>query len=160
VVRADRGRDELIQRFTTEPATLTAGMVRRAIVDLLAAGSGSVGFLVADAVTGVRLGNIALEHENGVGEVSYWLAPGARGRGVATRALRMLSARAFGSLELTELVLWTRTDNSASRAVAERAGYRRDPTRDKRQQVKGQTWEMAGYVRRREVPLRNRPTTL
>ena len=87
--------DELIQRFTTESPTVTAEAVRTAIVELLAGPVGAAGFLVADATTGERLGNIALTHDGREGDVSYWLAPSARGQGVATRALHMLSRWAF-----------------------------------------------------------------
>jgi len=141
--------DELIQRFTTEPSTLTAEAVRVAIVKLLAEPVGAVGFLIADAITGERLGNIALTHKEKVGEVSYWLAGYARGRGVATRALRLLSGWALATFDLLELRLWTHAENHPSRAVAERAGYRREPSRDQDRTVKGQTWQTVAYELRR-----------
>jgi hypothetical protein len=43
--------------------------------------------------------------------------------------------------------LSARVDNLASCAVAERAGYVRDPARDQQRQVKGETWEMAAFRR-------------
>jgi ribosomal-protein-alanine N-acetyltransferase len=144
--------DALIQRFTTESPTLTAAAVRTAIVELLTEPLGAVGFLIADARTGQRLGNIALAHRDGVGEVSYWLAGYARGRGVATRALGLLSDWAFTSLDLHELRLWTHIDNHASIAVAERAGYQRDPKRDQNRTVKGHNWPTVAYVIRRLPP--------
>lgn len=144
--------DELIQRFTTESSTLTAEAVRAAIVELLTEPVGTTGFLIADAITGERLGNIALSHKDGVGDVSYWLAGYARGRGVATRALRLFSSWAMATLDLHELRLWMHVDNHGSRAVAERAGYRRDPRRDQNRTVKGQTWQTVAYK------LRRRPT--
>lgn len=137
--------DELIQRFTTESSTLTAEAVRAAIVELLAGPVGAVGFLIADASTGQRLGNIALAYRDGVGEVSYWLAGYARGRGVATRALRLLTDWALATLELHELRLWMHADNHGSRVVAERAGYRRDPDADRERTVKDQTWPTVAY---------------
>lgn len=139
--------DPLIQRFTSEPPTLTADVVRLAIVALLAGSDGAAGFLIADANTGERLGNIALAYENGVGDVSYWLAGYARGRGAATRALLVFSDWAVRMFRLSELRLWTHVDNHASRAVAERAGYTRAPDLDRDREVKGQTWPTVGYVR-------------
>lgn len=138
--------DDLIQRFTSESPTVTPEEVRTAIVELLAEPVGRAGFLLADAPTGERLGNIALTYGNGEGEVSYWLAPEARGRGVATRAVLVLSGWAFRTLDVDALRLWAHERNSASRAVAERAGYTRDPDRDERKQIKGQTWPMVAYV--------------
>jgi RimJ/RimL family protein N-acetyltransferase len=140
------GNDELIQRFTTESPTLTAAEVRTAILDLLAGPPGAAGCLVADAATGERLGNIALSHENGVGDLSYWLAAPARGRGVATRAVRLLCAWAFATLGLISLRLWTHVDNTASGAVAERVGFRRDPARDAERTVNGLPWRTTAYV--------------
>jgi ribosomal-protein-alanine N-acetyltransferase len=40
-------------------------------------------------------------------------------------------------------------DNVASQRVALRAGYRRDPGRDKSQQAKGALWPMLGYAQDR-----------
>jgi len=103
---ADSIRDPVIQRYTSEPPALTTDQVRAAIADL-ANQAEAVGFVVCDATSGQRLGNIALRHTVGTGEVSYWVAAPARGRGVATRALRLLSDWAFAALELSEIQLWT-----------------------------------------------------
>jgi RimJ/RimL family protein N-acetyltransferase len=61
--------DELIQRFTSESPTVTSDDVRTAILDLRRSDA-AAGFLICDAATGARLGNIALHHEDGVGHVS------------------------------------------------------------------------------------------
>lgn len=58
---AESVRDPLIQRFTTEPAALEAEQVLAAIAGLRAA-SDAEGFVICDATTGERLGNIALRH--------------------------------------------------------------------------------------------------
>jgi [ribosomal protein S5]-alanine N-acetyltransferase len=139
-------QDELIQLFTSETSTVSAEAVREAIVDLVTRNAASAGFLIGDAATGDRLGNIALSHADGIGHVSYWLAAEARGRGVATRALDLLSAWAFERLGLKELRLWTHVDNAASRNVAERAGYQRDPENDQPREIKGSLWQTVAYV--------------
>jgi RimJ/RimL family protein N-acetyltransferase len=56
-------------------------------------------------------------------ELGYMLAPGARGRGVATDALRQLSDWAFGTLGACRLQLLISVDNQPSSRVAERAGF-------------------------------------
>jgi [ribosomal protein S5]-alanine N-acetyltransferase len=144
--------DPLIQRFTSESATITADEVRAAIAKL-AHSSGDAGFLVADADTGHRLGSVALRHTGGVGEVSYWIAEDARGRGAAAAALGLLTDWAFGTLRLSELRLWTHIDNYGSRMVAERVGFHRDPGRDQPRQIKGRTWPTVAYVLRRKNPV-------
>lgn len=138
-------RDPMIQRYTSEPPTVTADQVRAAISALLDGQPGSAGFLICAAGTGARLGNIALEHQDGIGHVSYWLAAEARGSGAATAALRLLSAWAFEVLGLAELRLWMHRENMASRRVAERAGYRRDPDRDQWRQINGAGWPTVAY---------------
>jgi len=60
------------------------------------------------------------------GRIGYWVAAPARGRGVCTRALRLLSRWAFEELELQRLDLITDPDNVASQRVAEKAGFRRE----------------------------------
>jgi RimJ/RimL family protein N-acetyltransferase len=57
-------------------------------------------------------------------EVGYWLAAGARGRGVATRAVRLLTEWAGRELGVPTLWLQVMEGNERSVAVAERSGYR------------------------------------
>ena len=70
---AESVRDPLIQRFTTESPALDAGLVLAAIAGLRVANDAE-GFVICDAVTGERLGNMALRHDGRTGEVSYWVA--------------------------------------------------------------------------------------
>jgi [ribosomal protein S5]-alanine N-acetyltransferase len=60
------------------------------------------------------------------GHIGYWCAAEARGRGVVTRALRLLSLYGFEELGLQRLELITDPDNVASQRVAEKVGYRRE----------------------------------
>jgi hypothetical protein len=77
---AESVRDPLIQRFTTESPTLDAWLVLAAIAGLRGA-SDAEGFVNCDAVTGERLGNMALHRDGRTGEVSYGMAAGEHGRG-------------------------------------------------------------------------------
>ena len=151
---AESVRDPLIQRFTTESPALDAGLVRAAIAGLRVSGDAE-GFAICDAVTGERLGNMALRHDGRTGEVSYWVAAGARGRGVAARALGLFSSWCFQTVGLDELCLCVHQENVASQRAAVRAGYQRDPARDKSGEVKGAVWPMLGYVLHREVSTRS-----
>lgn len=58
--------------------------------------------------------------------VGYWLAPDARGHGIATRSLRMLAAWAVDELTVARLELACAPDNVASQRVAERCGFVRE----------------------------------
>ncbi|SES20524.1 Protein N-acetyltransferase, RimJ/RimL family [Lentzea xinjiangensis] len=135
-------RDPEVQRYTTDPPTLTAEQVADAI-RALPANPAAASFCVEDA--GERCGNVAVEVEDGVGHVSYLIAANARGRGLATRALTELVAWIFDNHLAGELRLWTHRDNTASRKVAERAGFVRDPDRDEDRVVKGAVWPTVAY---------------
>lgn len=65
-------------------------------------------------------------HEAGHASIGYWLAAAARGRGLATEALRLVSGWGLGTLGLARISLTTDPDNVASQRVAERAGYQRE----------------------------------
>ena len=60
------------------------------------------------------------------GRIGYWVAAPARGRGVCTRAVRLLSRWALDELDLQRLDLITDPDNLASQRVAEKVGFRRE----------------------------------
>lgn len=84
--------------------------------------------MVCDAQHSTLLGGVGLhpgEHPQ-VLEIGYWIAVGARRRGTATRAVRLLSTWATTELQLQRLELMTHVDNVASQGVAERAGFTRE----------------------------------
>ena len=61
-----------------------------------------------------------------VGSIGYWVAAAARNRGVATRAVRLLSRWALIEGGVERLELTTHPDNVASQRVAEKAGFTRE----------------------------------
>ena len=67
-----------------------------------------------------------LASDPAVGELGFWLGPAARGRGVMTRAVRLISRWAFEELGLARVQLLAHPDNHASIQVAERAGFVRE----------------------------------
>ncbi|MFL6182676.1 MAG: GNAT family N-acetyltransferase [Actinomycetes bacterium] len=79
---------------------------------------------IVDAVSGELLGSMGVADvtSDGDAEIGYWVAASARGRGVATRATRLIAAWLFecGSPRIT----WrARVGNLISRRVAESAGF-------------------------------------
>jgi RimJ/RimL family protein N-acetyltransferase len=67
-----------------------------------------------------------LDDDSRTAELGYVVAPAARGRGVATEALRQLTEWAFSAREMQRLELLISVDNLASKRVAERCGYVRE----------------------------------
>jgi len=58
--------------------------------------------------------------------IGYWAAAEARGRGVATHAVRLLAGWGFSALGLARIELTCAPDNLASQRVAERCGFVRE----------------------------------
>ena len=56
----------------------------------------------------------------------YWVAASERGRGICTRALRLLSRHALDELEVQRVDLVTDPENTASQRVAEKVGFQRE----------------------------------
>jgi RimJ/RimL family protein N-acetyltransferase len=82
-------------------------------------------FLIVDAAGGDLLGAIGVRLGE-VGAIGYWIAKEARGRGIATRATRMLSRWALTEGGVQRLQLTTDPANVASQRVAEKAGFTRE----------------------------------
>jgi [ribosomal protein S5]-alanine N-acetyltransferase len=96
------------------------------IAELAARGLG-VAWCIADPEDDQCLGSISLDGLGGYakrGEIGYWAHPNARGRGVVAEAVRLVTRHAQDSGLATSLLIRCATDNTASRRVAERAGYR------------------------------------
>jgi RimJ/RimL family protein N-acetyltransferase len=75
-------------------------------------------FAIVDADSGELLGSVELHAS--AGSIGYWIAAGARRRGIATRAVRLVC----GWWRERPVRLVTHPDNVASQRVAEKAGFR------------------------------------
>ena len=83
-------------------------------------------FAIEDAADGTFLGIAVAPHldrDERTAELGYVLGPDARGRGVATEALRQLTVWAFEDREMFRLQLLISVSNDASKRVAQRCGY-------------------------------------
>lgn len=71
------------------------------------------------------------ETDRATGFVGYWLLPVGRGRGLATSAVRLISAWAVSELGIKNVRIRAAADNPRSHRVAERSGFRRMAAADK-----------------------------
>jgi RimJ/RimL family protein N-acetyltransferase len=86
-------------------------------------------------------------------EIGYWIGPSARRRGVAARAVRLLSRWVFDELPVNRIGIAAEVDNEGSRAVAERCGFRLEGILRSWLVIKGMPRDTAMYsLLRDELP--------
>jgi RimJ/RimL family protein N-acetyltransferase len=121
--------DPSIPRYTMMPEGLTPDSAATWIARSLAHWhQGDTRFAVVDTDSGVPLGQVGmfvLWHYVSA-EAYYWVTKQARGRGVASTALAMISDWAFDVVGIERLWLLTHLDNATSQRVATRCGYVRE----------------------------------
>ncbi|PJN21106.1 GNAT family N-acetyltransferase [Kitasatospora sp. CB02891] len=124
--------DELTQRwlplprpYTREDATAWCTEVAHALRE---SGDG-IHFAIADASNDRLMGTVGLKKTDWrarVSEVGYWVAPWARGRGIAAEATRVLGEWLLTDRAFQRMELLAATENTASQKVALRAGLHRE----------------------------------
>jgi ribosomal-protein-alanine N-acetyltransferase len=125
-------QDPLIARFIPIPQPYSEDD-GRAFVELRRRdreGGDEQGFAIVDPSSDELLGAISRHGPFGHRAMfGYWLAPHARGRGVATRALRLITDWTLATTDVIRLDLYTDVENDASGRVALRAGFAREGIR-------------------------------
>jgi RimJ/RimL family protein N-acetyltransferase len=143
-------QDPAVQRYTTVPDHYGPADARRFIesADTGAADGVALHLITVDAQSGELLGNAGIRrHHTDAGrwDVGYLVAPWARRRGVATRAVRLISRHAFAELGAERIEILAEPSNQASIGVAERAGFTREGLLRAYQLVKGARRDMIMY---------------
>ena len=141
-------RDSEVFRWTREPADLTPQDCVRSFTNLRLSGD-RAGFAITGR-GGELLGNLGVWVSADHAELSYWVSSAARGRGVATKALRAASEWALQNLAVEVLELETHPDNRASQIVAERSGYEFAGTRTSCDSCADAAGNVAVFERRRQ----------
>lgn len=81
------------------------------------------GIVHDEALAGV-VGFLPIDPVNRCGEIGYWLAERACGRGVMTQCCRFVVRYGFLTLDLNRIQIAAGTENVDSRAIPERLGFR------------------------------------
>jgi RimJ/RimL family protein N-acetyltransferase len=142
--------DPDVIRFTRVPARRSGGFAATWIdtyVDAWRDGT-RAGFAILEEETDAFLGMVALVQLDLAlreGELGYIVAPAARGRGVAGRAIGLLAGWAFRDLRLSRVEAWIDVANERSKRVAERAGFTFEGIRRSVPFKDGQRADMAIY---------------
>ncbi|WP_433390305.1 GNAT family N-acetyltransferase [Micromonospora sp. KLBMP9576] len=123
-------RPEVVANQAPPVPPARAGVEERCLLAESAWLTGTIArLLILDAVTGEPAGSCGLSISDaaaGEGSIGYALLPHQRGRGLATRAVRLLAGWAFGPAGLARLAAGTVPANTASHGVLERVGFRRE----------------------------------
>ena len=80
-------------------------------------------FAIAATKDDVLVGGISVTGDGKAPALGYWLKPQAWGRGIATRAARLIVAYAFEDLQVSRLAARTDIDNQASGRVLTKVGF-------------------------------------
>jgi RimJ/RimL family protein N-acetyltransferase len=124
-------RDPEVVRWTRVPDPYDEQDAREFLAHVAAqreAGA-AVGVAIAAADDDAYLGSVDLRiahTDSGRGDIGYLVAPWARRRGTAVRAVRLLGAYGFERLGLGRIEIVVHPDNEVSQRVAERAGFERE----------------------------------
>ncbi|HSG78081.1 MAG TPA: GNAT family N-acetyltransferase [Acidimicrobiia bacterium] len=107
-----------------------------------------LGFGFVDPASGLLLGAGGLNRfdpTNRRANLGYWVRTSAVGRGVATRAVRLMSRFGFAEVGLRRVEIAAGVDNTASRRVAEKAGARFEGVARNRLLLRGESFDAAVY---------------
>ncbi|WP_024804829.1 GNAT family N-acetyltransferase [Nocardia sp. BMG51109] len=125
--------DPLCLRFSwplVRPLTEADVVARFAAEEFAREGGHELSLAVADAGDPDRVWGGTSVYDTGFDEgragIGYWLTAAARGRGVASRTVRLLAGWSFARLSVQRLELTCAPDNTASQRVAERCGFVRE----------------------------------
>lgn len=123
-------KDADVLRFTRIPTPVPPGFARTWL-DAYETGrrDGSKEAFVIAGASGAFLGLAVaprIDRAARTAELGYTVVPAARGRGIATAALRLLTEWAFRELAAIRLELMITAVNDASKKVAVRSGYTRE----------------------------------
>jgi RimJ/RimL family protein N-acetyltransferase len=141
--------DELARRFGRVPGDLTEDGMRR-LIHHWQRGWRREGRVRAWAVrAGDELvGGCELRlRDDAIAHLEYWTLAGHRGRGYATRAVRLVSGHAFAVMGIARIELFIEPDNAASLAVAEGAGFTEEGVLRRRAVLAGQRHDVALWSR-------------
>jgi RimJ/RimL family protein N-acetyltransferase len=120
-------QDPEIPRWTRVPSPYVREDAERFLA--IAASEAAAGLGVALAICDAddrligTIGLMDLDRERGYGEIGYWTAAAARGRGAARRAVALVRDWAHAELGLTAIEILAHRDNRPSQLVAERSGF-------------------------------------
>ncbi len=145
----EASRDPYIPKVTTVPAPFTKGAGTRWIERQRGRRDSGTGLslVIADSTSAEAVGGLVIvDRRDGLHGLGYWVVPRARGRGFASRAVAMAARWALEQPAVRTLEALVEPWNTASRRVAEHAGFAADEARRSETSVAGRRAEVIRYV--------------
>jgi RimJ/RimL family protein N-acetyltransferase len=134
-------QDAEIQRWTSAPSPYSVDDASSFIEIAKQAwrDNSAATFSILDQGSSEFLGTVDVRlFDDAVAEVGYWVKAEARGRGLATEAVRLVSRWAFDQLGIARVQLGTHPENLASQRVATKAGFQREGVLRSLREIKGE----------------------
>jgi ribosomal-protein-serine acetyltransferase len=129
----------------------TLSFIEATIAQRQASRGPTFAILTDGAIAGI-VGFRPIDRVNRVGEIGYWLAAAAQGRGIMTRCCRFLVRYGFLTLDLNRVEIAVAVDNTRSRAIPERLGFTLEGVLRAREHLDGTYLDHAMYSQlRREL---------
>lgn len=72
------------------------------------------------------IGYLYVDQENKKTEIGYWLGKEYEGKGIITKSIKILINYAFDDLQLHKIEIGAARDNTRSRAIPEKLGFKRE----------------------------------
>ena len=139
-------QDPEIARWTAVPSPYGEEQARDFVTHGVPGRAYQLQLAIVDAGSDELFGSIGLfTDKEAVGEVGYWVAASARGRGVATRAVRLVAAWGFQECGYARIQLHTLPGNRASERVAEKAGFTREGVLRSFSEIKGRRTDITMF---------------
>jgi len=99
----------------------------------------SLVILFKNEIVGIA-GFNAINPQNKIGTIGYWLSEGAQGHGIMTKTVKALLQYAFDTLQLHKVEIRVAVGNQKSRAIPERLGLTKEGT------IRAAEWLFDHYV--------------
>jgi RimJ/RimL family protein N-acetyltransferase len=149
-------QDPEIARWVTIPQPFLAADADAFVEAALAMWRDGTGapFAITEAADGRVLGAVTMFGPDGhQATLGLWLAPEARGRGVGSRALRLVTDWTFATTEVIRIDTFIMVGNERSDRMVERAGFQREGVlRSWDRQHDGRAVDCVVYSRLRSDP--------
>jgi ribosomal-protein-serine acetyltransferase len=93
-----------------------------------------------------RIGVYKIDQQNKIAEIGYWIVEHAQGRGIITRACKVLIDYCFSTLLLNRIEIKCATENIKSQAIPIKLGFKKEGTITEGEMLNGKFVDLNLYA--------------